>query len=110
MTSLTEKHEHLQQTVAELERLIGAGAFAVVDLWEGDPLAVGLASPNDARVLAHLVVDPDRPLAFFVELELPPQGITDIPYTPAGTFEQLTLSAVVELIVSHLGIAVMVDV
>ena len=96
--SLQEKHELL--------RMIGTGMFAIVDHWEGDRLAIGLANPRDPRVLAYVAVDPENPQHFFVELELPSQGITDIPYTAAGAFEQLTLSAMTDIVARHLGIDV----
>lgn len=105
MTSRPQKHDLLQRAVASLHRRFGASAFVIVDHWEGDEFAIGIASPRDPRVLAHVAVDPDDPEHFFVELELPPQGITDIPYTPAGSFDRLTESGMAELIAEHLSSA-----
>lgn len=105
MTNLEQKHPLVQRIVSELQQTLGADAFAIVDHWDDDPLSVGVAAPHDRKVLVHIVVDPADPEHVFGELELPPHGITDIPYTPTGAFEQLTLSDLTKVITNHLGIA-----
>jgi hypothetical protein len=61
--------------IALLERLgerLGPDSFDIVDHWESDLCAVGIASPRDHGILAYLSCYGEPEGRYHVELELPP--------------------------------------
>lgn len=85
-----EKDRELVTAVEFLRRRFGE-AMAVVDHWEGDLTAVGVARKDDKQRLAYLSVSPtvDGP-RFYVALEDPPTPGSDMPYASAGDHADLT--------------------
>jgi hypothetical protein len=92
------------EVLAVLDRLradLGPDAFHVVDHWEGDLTAVGVAKPSDHGVLAYIGSFED---GFYVELELPPPPGDDFPYRVAGRHWGQRVEQVVQLVARHLGV------
>jgi hypothetical protein len=66
-----KKDTTIVQLLEILRDRLGAGAFEVVDHWEADMSAIGIASPRDHRVLAYLGCFGREPGSYDVELESP---------------------------------------
>lgn len=90
--------------VVDALRLRLGDALVVVDHWEGDLAAVGVALRGAAQRLAYVLrkSSPRRP-TFYVALELPPEPGSDLPYAVAGDHHDLSLADALDVIVSHLG-------
>jgi hypothetical protein len=74
----------------------------VVDYWDADLCAVGVARPDNHGVLVYVNTFRKPPDHFFVGLELPPPTAkVDYPYNPAGHFEVKSFNELVELIQHH---------
>ena len=86
-----------------LRSRLGSDAFRVVDHWPEDPMAVGIASPRHAGILAYVSVTPDLDEPYFVSLELPPEGEwADLPYTPGDERNECGIDELVAIISAHL--------
>ena len=86
-----------------LRSRLGSDAFQVVDHWPEDPMAVGIASPRNAGVLAYVSVTPEADDPYFVSLEFPPEGEwADHPYTPGDERNECGIDELVTTISAHL--------
>ena len=88
-------------TLIELERYLGQSAFLIVDHWEGDLSAVGIAHPNDEHRLAYIAVN-EVDATYFLELETAPATGSELPYAVTGTFPSVTFDELAVLIARHL--------
>jgi hypothetical protein len=104
MNELKDKDTSLQEVVSKLQRKLGTTAFDIVDHWEADLCAVGIARPDNHAVLIYISTCslPDK--GYYASLELP--SVTeDFPYQPAGNFDDLDFEGLVNVIKVHLKIA-----
>ena len=82
-----------------LDRLrswLGPDAFVVVDHWEADLCAIGVASPRNVQVLVYISCLSDQPGQFWYVLEVPPVPGSDRLYEEVGhesgvSFEELAM-------------------
>jgi len=81
---------------------LGSGAFDVVDHWEADACAVGVASPRDHGVLAYLSTFGLPAGRYYLELECPPRSGDEAPYEVAGRFTALEFEELVDIVARHL--------
>jgi hypothetical protein len=87
----------------KLESLLGESTFDVVDRWDGDLFAIGIARPDNHRVLVYISTY-DQPLGtYFVSLELPALPFSDDPYASAGEFRARSLDELVSIIRKPFG-------
>ncbi len=96
------KDETITNVLARLESDLGPGAFAVVDHWPADLMAVGIARRSDPGYLVYVSTLGCEPDCYHVELELPPKPNDDFPYTPAGEFASVDYAALLEIVKRHL--------
>jgi hypothetical protein len=96
-----EKDPAVLDLLSRLAQRLGHGAFQVVDHWEADLNAVGIAHPNNREQLAYIAVrGPDD---LYVELELPPTRGSELPYAVAGEFRSLSFDQAAQIVSRHLG-------
>ncbi len=89
-----------------LQARFGVGCFSVVDHWPGDPLAVGVARPDDKAVLVYVSVESTfsgESVKYYVALELQPSGPHET-FKAAGDFHRLTLAEIPDIVGRHLGL------
>jgi hypothetical protein len=99
-----EKDQELMAAVEFLRQRFG-DAMAVVDHWESDPLAVGVARKDDERQLAYVSLKPaPEGSRFFVALEKPPAPGSYLPYDDAGNHGDLSLTEAADIVARHLGV------
>ncbi len=96
------KSAQIEQLVADLREELGSASFDVVDHWEADLTAIGLACPSDHSRLVY--VDAATPPLFTAILEVAPEAGSDLPYADVGTHDELTLAELAQVVRSHLGI------
>jgi hypothetical protein len=97
------KDPELRRAVEYLRHRFGEDV-AVVDHWDADLMAIGLARKGVAGKLAYLSVrSTSGDIRFFVALENPPKRDSDAPYEDAGSHGDLSLSQAADVIGRHLG-------
>lgn len=100
-----EKDESIHRLLARLEASLGKDAFHVVDHWEADLSAIGIARPDNHGVLVYIAMFGQEEDSYFVSLELPTTagGETwkDHPYTPAGEKQLHGLDNLLNVIRRH---------
>lgn len=102
-TSATKVPE-IVALIATLRERLGADAFDIVDHWEADRCAIGIASPRDHRVLIYLATVDCDVGRYHAELELPPTE-PDRLYREAGSVEDIDLEHVLAVVGAHLRMA-----
>jgi len=102
MQDLNAKDVSLQIAIAKLRHEFGATAFKVVDHWEADTCAVGIAHPDNHEILVYVSTCALPEHGYFVSLELPSEE-ADLPYRPAGEFNDVDLDNLVRIVRQHLG-------
>ena len=96
------KDGSIHDLLAKLEKALRGRAFRVVDHWGASQCAIGVASPEDERVLAYISTF-DKPEGYyFLSLELPPPPGGERSYVPAGEYEHLNFRQLARLIKRHL--------
>ena len=95
------KHPALGSVVEGLRSALGLGYFVEVDHWDGDPLAVGLARPDDRRVLVYVAVTPDTNELFY-ECEVPAEAPDEI-YEVTARNENAGPEELLAVVRSHLA-------
>jgi len=91
-----------------LERLharLGPGAFEIVDHWEGDRVAIGVAKPDCHSLLAYISTLGMAEDSYWVSLEFPPEPESELPYTQGNEREVTSFEELVEIIQRHFASA-----
>ena len=100
---LSTKSKFIRDFVGALTEHLGVEAYAVVDHWEADRCAIGVASPADLSTLVYVRVYDAAP-RYFLSFELAPAGEwSNHPYTPDEEVSTDSLIEVVGLIQRHLA-------
>jgi hypothetical protein len=97
-----EKHPNILEALRRLASSLGQHAFVVVDHWEADDTAVGVASPHDSSRLVYIASPDGGPGLYYAELEFPPSAESDLPYTPGPSHSGVELTDLVRLVSEHL--------
>lgn len=95
------KDESVVRMLAALRSELGSGAFDVVDHWESDRCAIGIARPDDHGVVVYISTYERPEDRYWVSLELPPREGDDGPYTPAGEREVRGIRELAAVVRSH---------
>jgi hypothetical protein len=98
------KHHSIETTLTRLSEALGAGAFAVIDHWEDDEFAVGVAHPQHQAQLVYITTFEMPKDSYFVVFEKAPNPDSDLPYTDEGDDVAESFEELVEMIQKHLGI------
>lgn len=94
--------------LAVVNRLVahfGNEAITVRDFWEADLCAIGISKPTSDRPLAYISTFGKSPGRYFLSLESPPAPGSEVPFSPAGDYDDIVFEQLVEHISKHLGIA-----
>ncbi len=101
MNSKLQKDESVIRLLDRLRSRLGAGAFDVVDYWEADLCAVGIARPDSHGVLVYVCTYGRTDDRYFVSLELPAPAGSDMPYAAAGEQDAASFEELLEIIQRH---------
>jgi len=105
----SDKNQEIIDVLARLQQMFGEGCFDIVDHWDADLNAIGIANPADHGRLAYIAINNDHPNGYFVELELPPSPESDLPYCIAGNFEDIDFEQLASVVGRHLGLVFLAD-
>ena len=103
MSANADKDESITRMLIELRAELGDKAFDVVDHWESDRCAIGIARPDDHGVLVYVSAQEDRKNEYWVSLELPPRVGDDFPYVPVGEREVHGIQELASVVRTHFG-------
>jgi hypothetical protein len=90
-SNLPKSHTVIEMLV-RLEQRFGRGGFQIVDHWDADLDAVGIAHPSNQELLAYIAVHGSED--YYVELELPCSAGSALPYSVAGEYRSVTFDRV----------------
>lgn len=97
---LTPKDKTIETTLRRLQNALGASFFDIVDHWEGDLCAVGIARPDNHSILVYISTWTPSAGYYDVHLELPPTKEDDI-YEPAGLYKRVDFDGLIEIVKRH---------
>ena len=100
-----KKDKSITHLLTGLRAQLGANFFDVVDHWQSDPRAVGIARPDNHGVLIYISTNNAQGEACSVSLELPPPPPSDAPYTAAGNHEAASFDELAQMVRKHFGSA-----
>ncbi len=100
MTAEPNKDPSILNLLARLRTDLADDAFDIVDHWDGDLVAIGLACPSDHRVLAYISTINQLPDSYSYELELPPTNDDEL-YSVAGESNGCTYPELLDALCSH---------
>jgi hypothetical protein len=100
---MEEKTPEVREVVAWLNEHVDV-ELLIVDHWEADLCAIGLAIPGDPRRLVYISTWNRPQNSFFVELEAAPPDGSEMPYVGVGKFESVDRDRLLQIVVNHLNL------
>lgn len=91
------------RALRHLEERLGKGAFQIVDHWEGDLLAIGIASPSDRQRLVYIASLGKSDQSYSAILERAPTPGSELPYEDCGKFQDIGLDELTRVVSDHFG-------
>ncbi len=101
MNTKFQKDQSIIRLLDGLTTRLGPRAFDVVDHWDGDWCAIGIARPDNHGVLVYISTYGEGDERCSVSLELPPRPGSDIPYTAAGNYDAASVDELAEIVRRH---------
>lgn len=103
MTMALDKDPAIIAVLDRLRSRLGSDAFVLADHWEADLCAIGIASPQNSRVLVYISCNGKLPERFHYELELPPPPDSDDLYRVAGSGSDVSFEELAIAVAEHLN-------
>ena len=104
MDILGRKDASLRALLGELIDRLPPKSFIVVDHWEADPRAIGLARPSDPDHLVYITSDRDVHGRYFMSRKLASDSDL-VPFRDAGADQYDDIDALAAAIAAHLSAA-----
>lgn len=98
------KDEAILRLLEQLTEHLEPEKFDVVDHWESDLCAIGIARAGKPGFLVYVSTFGQRGDSYFVSLEWPPAPGSDLPYEPAGEQQAKSFAEVLMLVQQHLNL------
>ena len=99
-----EKDPSITQTLEALIPYFEPNAFMVIDHWDADRCAIGIAKPDNHRVLVYISTFTQPAFSYAVELEVPSAENDDEAYQVIEQYEKVDFARLVDLIAVHLDL------
>jgi hypothetical protein len=90
--------------VEHLRMCLGPDEFQIMDHWEADLIAIGIASPSDLQRLVYFCLESGGERRFYVSLETAPTKGSELPYMDCGEFNNVDLETLTKIVAEHLEI------
>ena len=97
----TEKHTSVITLLRELSGRLKDCPFLVVDRWDGDLCAIGIASPTAPGRLVYVNTHGMPTDRAYADVEFPPLPDEDLPYRQGPKYPDLTFDELATLIRQH---------
>ena len=102
MVEANDKDDEIRDLLSWLRSRLGQN-FVVIDHWEADRSAVGVAATDDPKQLVYIASRGQPAGPYFVELETAPGEGSDLPYTMVGRFEAVDREQLLRITAQHLN-------
>lgn len=99
--SIAGKDPRIQELLCRLEALLPAESYEIVDHWDGDVCAIGVACRHDPGRLVYISVFGEEDGRYAFECEVP-MGEHPPEYRAMNKGQGVTLDALLPAITSHL--------
>ena len=99
-----QKDDATLQLLSSLATVFGADGLCVVDDWEADLCAIGIAKPGADRPLLYVSTFQKEQGRYYAEVELPPEPGSELPFAQGPRFEDVSFSDLIALAEKHVGI------
>lgn len=99
---MEQKTQQIRQLADHLLEKYGPDNIIIVDYWDADNSAIGLAD-RTKKYTVYITDNGRTDHLFFVSLENP-ATTNDFPYTPGGDFDNISAEEVEEILIKHLKI------
>lgn len=102
---MSEKDQAIHTALDYLRHRLGEAAFVIIDHWEADLAAVGVASPTRLDRLVCISCFDQRssqPPRYTAILERAPAPNSDLLYEECGHFAELSLEDLATVVSTHL--------
>lgn len=103
MIKLNGKVSALKRSIERLQKKFGIQAFDIVDHWDGDMCAVGIARPDNHGALVYISTYNQADDRFFVSLESPSLN-AEKPYKSVGDFDKVDFKTLENIVRRHLSL------
>jgi hypothetical protein len=100
--SVDGKDPQIHRLLDELRRLLPDCPFQVVDGWDDDPTAVGIAHPDEPGLLVYVASEEITPSKFYAAVERPARPGSDRP-EPGASHVDLDIYQLASLVRTHLA-------
>lgn len=97
---MEQKTQQIKRLVEHLLKKYGSTDIVVIDYWDADNTAIGLADKTK-KYTVYITDNGGMDNTFFISLENPPTS-DDSPYTPGGEFDNLAVEEVEKTLIKHL--------
>ena len=98
------KDDAILDAVEHLRKCLGPDEFQIMDHWEADLIAIGVASSSDLQRLVYFSLESGGERRFYVSLEAAPTEGSELPYMGCGEFNNVDLEKLTEIVAEHLGL------
>ena len=105
MRARQNKDRSILDVLTLLRRDLGGAAFVLVDHWEDDLAAVGIARADNERVLAYISTYGLAPGRYYLELETPGPSADTTDYHVVQRSESMDYEALCRAVAKHFGVA-----
>ena len=99
-----EKDESINRFLSRLESELGPCNYQVVDHWEADPCAIGIASAKDSRRLVYVCTYDQPPGSFYFECEIGGESTNKSDYDSTVSGEAADFFTLLAIIRGHLAL------
>ncbi len=103
-TPSLEKDESILGLVSGLATALDPTNWQIVDHWEADLLAIGIASTAQPKLLVYVSTRNQPPGTYFYECESPPLTGDDGPYRRGTSSDGVSFSDLAAVIETHLAL------
>jgi len=99
-----KKDKSIHVLLEQLRVRLGSQAFEVLDHWDADLCAIGIARPESPIPLVYISTWRQPPGKYVVSLELSPERGSSAPYQSGGEHDGVDFEVLVSTIMRHLDL------
>ena len=98
------KDESILSALDRLRSSLGVNTFHIVDHWDADLCAIGIAKPDEHSTLVYISTYGQTPGKYYVELETVAEGSNDDEYEVVAEYASIDWDELLETVARHLGV------
>lgn len=96
------KTKDIKDLINKLFKSLGTESFKIVDYWESDLTAIGIASFSNDKSLVYISTFNQDEGNYYVSIESPKQQNKDLSYNQTREFKSVNFERLVKIIENHI--------